>query len=752
MPKSAKKRREKAADFSKAKLKLGKGKQLASNAVDTSFKARTIALPTQSITIEKDGAIPITRRKQSFDDLICQLKHYSPGTRKDAIFGVRELFEAHPPLIRSTFTALVGVCVRMIGDEDASVRKALLSFLGWLLRLLPAEDLIPHVPLLLLFTTSAQTHIFPDIRIDAIRFLDLFLEIVPDTVVEGWMDGTGHGKRVLEGYIGVLNAGTKFGGAEGAAQATSTASVVLSPQSKLVALRSLSNFLNHALSPLSEISAKSTPTSLSLPTWYFSPFFSTSDALQTFDKLFKPSCQSSKRVFWAPEQNMEALDEDFVYIPTGLINPLATSWNLSDLENLGLVNQPGGISNSSFIVHLARTLYGTLVATYLDYAPAVFSPSSNPSDVDLQLLVATVRIIRNLYSNILQSNFPVNAACDELKTLMGYMAGYFPFKPATRDAKARLYPLQDSRNPLTLKFQNLNVIYCELTSLLVLATSRPRRQATNHLRPARKTLSSDSSSDTIVHDAKLSAQAEHVRSYVIRLLCGKGDLGAQLPRPLTSAMYMALLPTVWTLLNQRLGTDCSDSSVTITLLEHAIRTSSSSANKRLTIEFVARIALLEKEKEYRGHFAMKGPEERRKLQDWVLHLPKVLWELGSNDLAASEMIIQALLRLIQRGSSVIQPEHLIALASRLSPFFTISHATRGQLPGPFTKIPLSFGHVRRLTLDLCATIISGLPIVDSITEKDEGSNLTSAIGISLQGTPEEDYWLHLTTTMAVCRV
>jgi pre-rRNA-processing protein IPI1 len=40
MPKASKKRKDKAADFAKAKLKLGKGKQLPSNAIDTSFKAK----------------------------------------------------------------------------------------------------------------------------------------------------------------------------------------------------------------------------------------------------------------------------------------------------------------------------------------------------------------------------------------------------------------------------------------------------------------------------------------------------------------------------------------------------------------------------------------------------------------------------------------------------------------------------------------------------------------------------------------
>lgn len=72
--------------------------------------------------------------------------------------------------------------------------------------------MIPHSSALLLFTTSAQTHIFPEIRIDAIRFLDLFLDLIPQIVVGGWRGGkTGHGKRVLGGYLGILNAGTKFG-------------------------------------------------------------------------------------------------------------------------------------------------------------------------------------------------------------------------------------------------------------------------------------------------------------------------------------------------------------------------------------------------------------------------------------------------------------------------------------------------------------------------------------------------------------
>lgn len=120
MPKATKKKKEKTADFSvqqifyntlirlttlvypqKAKLKLGKGKKLPANQIDTSFKARcmrnslscesqllivcqAIALPAQSITLEKDPNEPTTKRKLTFNDLVAHLKHHNSGVKKGA--------------------------------------------------------------------------------------------------------------------------------------------------------------------------------------------------------------------------------------------------------------------------------------------------------------------------------------------------------------------------------------------------------------------------------------------------------------------------------------------------------------------------------------------------------------------------------------------------------------------------------------------------------------------------------------------
>lgn len=735
MPKSSKKKKEKAADFSKAKLKLGKGKQLPSNVVDTSFKARSIALPTQSIAIEKDAALPTTRRKQSFDDLVSLMKHYNANTRKDAILSFRELFELHPDIVESSMTILLGACVRLIGDEDAGVRKTLLSFLSWLLPLVSKEDLIPHVPLLILFTTSAQTHIFPEIRIDAVRFLDLFLELVPESLVDGWIQGNpGHGKRVLEGYLGILSAGTKYGDTEGEVKATSTASVVLSSQSKLVVMKSLSTFLTHAVSrqlrPSNHATSNLDPAAVPLPTWFLFPSFRSARSFSAYERLFR-----SESVDCQSQLDVEHSRDDFICMPDFATGPLTPAWSLNDLSSSSLAQTESLAhlnSNTCSLIHLARALYSTLLTSYLDCAPVVFSPSANPPEAEVNLLTVTARIMRTLYGTILQDRSSLSLAeeeilCDEISILLGYMTGYFPFRPARREIKVEH------------AFQDLNVIYCELTALLVIVLGDISRKARF------PTSRSYASISHVKHEGKLALQAGLVRTYVTRLLLGEDNSGAQISKPLIPTMYIALLPTIWALLNQSKESHTRNQGETLTdtvlsaMLDHAIRTTSNSAVKALTVEFVTRILLLETETDYCGHFDVRNTREQEKFQEWILHLPRTLWEIGPHNLAASETVIRSLLRLLQRGSIMIKHEEIFGLQTRLTPFFMITHPVRGRLPGPFTKIPPSSSLIRRLAVDLVVTILS----VSTRSEGEERENLMIAVGGAVSGTLEEDYWQQL---------
>ncbi|KAK0542401.1 rRNA processing protein, partial [Tilletia horrida] len=128
MPKSAKHKAQRAADFQKTKLKLGSGKSkkvTAKTATDTSFKSRTIALPQQSITADKSQAI-VTRRNLTLDDLLTQSRHYNASIRKDSLFGLREILSLHPFLLSrpGVLPAVLSASLRLIPDEDPTVRKA----------------------------------------------------------------------------------------------------------------------------------------------------------------------------------------------------------------------------------------------------------------------------------------------------------------------------------------------------------------------------------------------------------------------------------------------------------------------------------------------------------------------------------------------------------------------------------------------------------------------------------------------------
>jgi len=69
----------------------------------------------------------------------------------------------------------------------------------------------------------------------------------------------------------------------------------------------------------------------------------------------------------------------------------------------------------------------------------------------------------------------------------------------------------------------------------------------------------------------------------------------------------------------------------------------------------------------------------------------------------------------------------------MAPYFVIRHPSRGQFPGPYTRLP-NGSPIRKLALDVVATIAI------SSANKEE---LFDAVGIATYDTEELDYWVHL---------
>ncbi|KAG0294807.1 hypothetical protein BGZ98_001617 [Dissophora globulifera] len=200
MPKSSSKRKkEKNADFKKTKLKVGKKKAVADNFTDTSFKSKAISLPSQSISHDKT-ALLTNSRNVTFAELMTQLKHYSPGTRKDALLGLRDLFHRHLHLLPLHLGVLVNAVVRLLIDDSSVVRKALQTFLGEFVPMLHPRDIHPFLPLLVVYTCSAMTHILEDIREDALKFMDLWVTAGGQIVVNGFWD------KIIPNYVSLLTS------------------------------------------------------------------------------------------------------------------------------------------------------------------------------------------------------------------------------------------------------------------------------------------------------------------------------------------------------------------------------------------------------------------------------------------------------------------------------------------------------------------------------------------------------------------
>ncbi|SGZ56304.1 CIC11C00000005490 [Sungouiella intermedia] len=158
---SKKKKAEKKKDFQKTKLKVGKTTAKPDNYTDTSFTARSISLPNQSIAKKVDahltGQVDLTHH-------LLLTKHHSAATRKEQIL---------------TLT------VSLVTDQSASVRRAFISLLAACADKQPGL-LELHMRSIILFVHSAMSHIQGDIRSTSTGVLEVLVDKAPAALVKGY--------------------------------------------------------------------------------------------------------------------------------------------------------------------------------------------------------------------------------------------------------------------------------------------------------------------------------------------------------------------------------------------------------------------------------------------------------------------------------------------------------------------------------------------------------------------------------------
>ncbi|KDE09011.1 hypothetical protein MVLG_00733 [Microbotryum lychnidis-dioicae p1A1 Lamole] len=725
MPKSNKHKKARVADFTKAKLKLGKGKQVANNATNTTISSKSIGLPNQSLS-EFAKTEPVSRRNHTLSELLVQSRHYSLPVRKDALLEIDQLLTSHPHLLHQHLLPLVSCIVHLLSDTSASVRASTRALFVKIADRLDLEALKGVSKGLILFNISSLSSLDQDVKIDALKVLDILLEKIPDEIVRGWdaqahshdrsalqtaeasLEDKGVGGKVVEALLGVLRVRNP-GLAAAQGSFTSVASSDLSPASRLAVLSTLARFLQVALSPETPVASTSTSTAVSQP-WYFSNSFSSNRSYENFIASFPPSAASVTRI----------QDDDY---EGHSIEPYPLAFANFDLDfsldTLGLVHPaPAAYSNPSTTASanptLLSILHPTLLSSFLDAAPAAFSPTeslspSTSSSSDLAAIVAVVGVAQSLYQRELGRSFALtstssstNEARKSLVMLLGHAAAYFPF--GSDDLRERS---NEAKNQLL----SLNLSFSALASLLVLndpsEVSHPNATRAVAGKLKKKTATKLRKQEEF--GFKIELMVQNVEEWVIDALKGELKSTCQ-PLGITLGVEAieCLIPTIWALLNrsastsglksgvvdhERTTTKEKESALWEVVLYHFDKANAGGETKKLSFLFIARIVMLQSDPAYIDRFTIPSASSSSgsSIDKWLLSLPKYLWELGTKHPQTSEMVLTFLLKTVATSSSdgggVFAKSTITSLIGVLPPFFHVSHPTRGSMYGPFIKLP-----------------------------------------------------------------
>lgn len=189
-------------DFKKKIKKVGKSTR-PENATTTSFRTKTISLPSSLRRIDRKNEI-LTQHGQSLQDLVAKISHYNDNMRADAARGITALVEAHPAMLAQAAVLLTIIerSAPLMSDTSFRVRKEGCILLSRVANVCDESDLTPYFPLLMAHTSSAMTSLDVSVREDSLKFVDVWLTYTPHLV-------SSMGHRLLDNFVQLISFQTR---------------------------------------------------------------------------------------------------------------------------------------------------------------------------------------------------------------------------------------------------------------------------------------------------------------------------------------------------------------------------------------------------------------------------------------------------------------------------------------------------------------------------------------------------------------
>lgn len=161
---SAKKKKEKKADFAKPKLKVGKARPKPQNQTDTSFRAKAIVLNQQIAASAPDF-------NAQFLHNVSLLGSRNEGQRKDSLAWLTSTVSLQGSNLPIPTGVFLDKALPLLLDASSAVRNQLVK----LFQILPQAALIDHMPKILPYARAALTHLSASIRSTGLEILSQLL-------------------------------------------------------------------------------------------------------------------------------------------------------------------------------------------------------------------------------------------------------------------------------------------------------------------------------------------------------------------------------------------------------------------------------------------------------------------------------------------------------------------------------------------------------------------------------------------------
>ncbi|KAK0587618.1 hypothetical protein LWI29_025899 [Acer saccharum] len=195
--KQQKQQKQRGVDFKKIKRKLGRKLPPPKNSTNTEIKSKAIVLPEQSVASEKAG-LAVSKKGLTLKELLQQTSHHNAKVRKDALLGIKDLFQRYPAELKLHRYVVIEKLRERISDNDKVVRETLYQLLKSVIFPACKEDNQGQfVSLMMAYIFNAMTHLAFDVRLMAFKFFDLVVQYYPPSF-------SLYAEKILQNYEDIL--------------------------------------------------------------------------------------------------------------------------------------------------------------------------------------------------------------------------------------------------------------------------------------------------------------------------------------------------------------------------------------------------------------------------------------------------------------------------------------------------------------------------------------------------------------------